>query len=124
MSKTDYKTTVVLWTAGVFLLLMSGCLRFDYEVSSLSGVIAEDGSGTPINNVMVTVTWESDSVGVGQKTRRDTSGSEGYYEFDNLPGNTTYSLSAERADFNPIQRQIELDDGVRINLIMERDTTR
>lgn len=99
-------------------LTLTSCLN-DFDVRSLSGVITDSESEEPIENAEVRIRWDSDSAGVGVKTKYDTTGTDGYYEFKVLPPNT-FELKAYKTGYDTTERDLSFGKGIRLNFEMTK----
>mgnify|MGYP006278194561 CR=1 FL=1 len=102
------------------LFAASSCLRFDYNVNSISGVVTDEADGAAVSGAIITVSYESDSSLGGQETQQDTTNNDGYYSFSGLP-NQTHTLTVSKTDYEQLTRQVELENGKRLNLVMTQN---
>lgn len=115
--------STLLWlftfmAAGIFL---QSCLS-GFDVRSLSGVITDSENDVPIEDAEVQIRWESDSSGIGIRTRYDTTGSDGYYEFKSLPANE-FHIKSYKSEYDTVEKKIYLGRGIRLNFEMTKSDT-
>lgn len=111
-------TLIVLLVLFFISVFATSCLS-GFNVKSISGVITDSESGTPLEDVEVNIRWESDSTDVGIKNKYDTTASDGYYQFQDLPANI-FEITAVKSSYDTTTKNIEMGRGIRLNFTMEK----
>ncbi|HNR00338.1 MAG TPA: carboxypeptidase regulatory-like domain-containing protein, partial [Trueperaceae bacterium] len=83
----------------------------------IHGVLEQAGTGTPVDDAEVTVTWV---IGRGQQQRRTRSDDAGRFDFRDLPAQRVV-LRVRRLGFVPLERTVDLagDDALLKLLLTE-----
>ena len=88
------------------MLFLSGCSNYQYDIfGSVSGVVTDNATGNPIDNVSITIVPGANSV---------STTSDGKFEFTNLEEGQ-YTISAQKSGYQSNRKNVTVVSGESVN---------
>ena len=84
------------------MLCLSGCSNYQYDIfGSVSGVVTDIATGSPLDNVSITIVPGANSI---------TTSSNGKFEFTNLEEGQ-YTISAQKSGYQSNRKNVTVVSG-------------